>query len=290
MNRHPDPMLLQSFVSIVETGSFTSAARCIHRTQSAISMQIRRLEESLDCRLFERVGRTMRLTQSGEAYFDYARRILRLYDQAAIRLNTTSMSGEVTIGAPDDYARTLLPGILQHVTERFPSLHVTILCEPSRHLEGLVNEGSLDVALMTEGEVMGGGTVLHREELAWATSAVHDVHKADPVPLAIFHSGDVFRREAILRLEEYGRRSRIVVSSVNFAGIDAALEAGIAIAPIFRRNLRPGLRALTPAEGFPELPSVGMVLRRSERSTHANLDQLVDIVIAGFRQAPRSAS
>lgn len=275
----PDPELLRTYVTIVEAGSFTAAARRVHRTQSAVSMQMRRLEELVGNALFEKAGRKTRLTAQGELFLDHARRILHEYDQALEALNYSDDGGEITIGVPDDYAMTYLPDILGRFATAFTSLRITIVCEPSRKLSTMIANGSVDIALLTEGEGIGGGVVLHREELVWVSSANHRVHKQDPVPLAVFHSGDVYRRPAVQRLEDSGRRARIVVTSPSFAGINAALEAGIAVAVIARANVRPGFRILTPRDGFPRLPRLGIVLQRSDRGPRALIDRLVGQIV-----------
>jgi DNA-binding transcriptional LysR family regulator len=277
---HPDPELLRTYVTILETGSFTAAARKVHRTQSAVSMQMRRLEKILGNELFERAGKKVKLTPNGEVYLDHARRILREYDEALGALSQEDAGSEITIGVPDDYALSFLPEILGRLIQAFPSLRLTILCEPSRRLSTLIAEGSIDIALLTEGEGIGGGIVLRRDEIVWATSAHHTVHTKDPVPLAVFHSGDVFRRSSIKRLEDHGRHARIAVSSLSFAGINAALEAGIAVAVISRANVRPGLRILTPKDGFPQLPKLGIMLQRSDREPQSLIDRLVQHIVS----------
>lgn len=283
----PEPDLLHTFVTIVETGSFTGAARRVHRTQSAVSMQMRRLEGILGRRLFERSGRSVRLTADGEAFFDHARRILGLYQHALVAFDETPIEGEISIGLPDDYALSFLPRILAGFARGYPSVRLNIVCEPSRRLATHIREGSVDVALLTEGEGVGGGIVVHREGLVWVTSAHHAAYTQDPVPLAIFHSGDAFRRFAIQQLEEQGRRARIAVASPSFAGIDAALEAGIAVAVIFRSRMRPGLRILTPREGFPALPKLGIVLQRADREPRDLVDRFVTHVVDGFGRMPK---
>jgi DNA-binding transcriptional LysR family regulator len=211
-----------------------------------------------------------------------------LYDQALDALNNTDISSEITIGVPDDYAFTFLPNILNCFVRSFPSLRLTIVCEPSRRLSTRISQGTIDLALMTEGEGIGGGIVLRREDLTWVTSAYHSVHEQDPVPIAIFHSGDVFRRHAIQLLEERGRRARVVVNSMSFAGIHAALQAGIVVAAISAKNVHPALRVLTERDGFPVLPSIGIILQRSDREPRALIDQLVDQIVAHERRRPGS--
>jgi DNA-binding transcriptional LysR family regulator len=278
----PDPELLRTFVVIVENGSFTSAARRIHRTQSAVSMQVRRLEEIVGCALFERLGRAIKLTNEGEVFFDHARRILRAYREALSAFAGENLEGEVSIGLPDDFASSFLPAILQRFGRLYPGVHLNLVCEPSKRLVSEIKNGSIDVALVTEGEAAVTGMVVHREKLIWAASAQHEIYDHDPVPLAIFHTGDVFRRYAIEQLQALGRRARIQVTSPSYAGIRAAVDAGIAVAVLFRSNMRPHWRILGIQEGYPELPELGIVLERGREKSEI-VDRLVEHIVASFR-------
>jgi len=280
----PDPELLRTFIVIVENGSFTSAAKRIHRTQSAVSMQVRRLEEIVGCALFERVGRVIKLTNEGEVFFDHARRILRAYREALSAFGGEHLEGEVSIGLPDDFASTFLPAILNRFSRLYPGVHLNLVCEPSKRLVSEIKEGSIDVALVTEGEAPVTGMVVHRERLVWAASTQHEVYDQDPVPLAIFHTGDIFRRYAIEQLQALGRRARIQVTSPSYAGISAAVDAGIAVAVLFKSNIRPHWRTLGLQEGYPELPELGIVLERGREKSEI-IDRLVEHVVASFRSS-----
>jgi DNA-binding transcriptional LysR family regulator len=283
MLNSPSPDLLHTFAEIVEHGSFTHAAMRVHRTQSAVSMQIRRLEEQLGCRLFERTGRSVKLTGQGEIFYDHARRILQAYREALTVVNGRSLEGDITLGLPDDFATSFLPRVLSRFNETYPWIRLNLVCEPSRRLISQIADGLIDIALVTEGEGTTSGIVLRREPLVWASSARHDVHHRDPIPLAIFHAGDVFRRSAIEQLEARGRRAKIAVTSLSFAGISAAVDAGIALAVVFHGSLRPGWRILGVREGFPALPDLGVVLLRSSHQQPEIVDRLSDHILENLR-------
>ena len=283
MLNSPGPDLLHTFAEIVEHGSFSHAAIRVHRTQSAVSMQIRRLEEQLGCRLFERMGRRVKLTGQGEIFYDYARRILGAYREALTVMNGRSLEGDITVGLPDDFATTLLPPILSRFTETYPWIRLSLVCEPSKRLISQVAEGLIDIALVTEGEGATGGIVVRREPLVWVGSARHDLDQRDPIPLAIFHTGDVFRRSAVEQLETHGRRAKIVVTSPSFAGISAAVDAGIALAVVFHGSVRPGWRMLGAREGFPLLPDLGMVMLRSCQEQPEMVNRLADHILENLR-------
>jgi DNA-binding transcriptional LysR family regulator len=274
--------LLKTFIEIIECGSFTAAAKRVCRSQAAVSMQIKRLEECIGYDLFERTGRGTRPTSSGEMLYDHARRILRDYEEAALAFGAASIEGNISIGLPDDIARTYLPWILSCCLRRFPGLRITAVCESSRQLVAQVGEGQLDLAVVLEGEGVAGGVLLRRERPVWVSKVGANVDTLNPVPLAIFHTGDVFRKRAVERLEAVGRRSRVVLTSVNFAGIRAAIEAGVAVAVVFRENVEAGWRILAEADGYPPLPDLGMLLLRNRTQTSVVVDYVGDELLRVF--------
>ncbi len=280
--------LLRSFVAIVDLGSFSAAAEQVGRTQSAVSMQMRRLEEILNRRLFVREGRRMVLTTDGERLLEHARRLLRVHAEAVAAFEETELEGEVRIGSPDDFVFSFLPGILARFAEAHPKVHIELVCEPSCRLRPRIAAGSLDMALVTESGHEPDGILLHREPMVWVTSARHDVHLRDPLPLACFETGCPCRRFAMERLAEAGRRYRIALTSMSIAGIYAALDTGLAVTALMRSNLRPGHRILGEEEGFPPLPEAGITLLRTNGRSSPLLDGLENHIRDGFRRlAPR---
>ena len=155
-----EPELLRSFVAIAETGSFTAAAHRVHRTQSAVSMQIKRLEELLGRELFLREGRSVSITRDGELLLSHARRILHAHLEALAAFDRDQLAGDVTIGAPDDYASTFLPRILARFAETHARVHVNVVCQPSVDLLRLLADRAVDLALVTQGSGERGGTLL----------------------------------------------------------------------------------------------------------------------------------
>lgn len=281
-----DPDLLRSFVAIAETGSFTAAATRVHRTQSAVSMQIKRLEEVLGRALFEREGRAVSLTPHGEILLDHARRILRAHLEAVAAFDAQAVQGHVTVGSPDDYASTFLPRILARFAQTHPMVHVEVAVDSSEALVERLAGGRVDLALVTEGHGEPAGAVVHREPLVWVTSARHRAHEQEPLPLAVFHQGCCFRRHGIERMAATGRAVRIAYSSLSIAGIYAALDAGLAVSPLLRSNVRPGLRMLSEAEGFPRLPEIGITLQRSPHAGGRLIDRLERHMLDSFLAAP----
>jgi DNA-binding transcriptional LysR family regulator len=286
MTSHLEPDLLRTFIAIAETSRFTEAARRVGRTQSAVSMQMRRLEERLGRPLLTRQGRGTALTPDGELLLGHARRVLRAHADAEAAFDGASLDGRVRIGSPDDYASSFLPGILARFARTHPRVEVELVCEPSSGLLRLVDAGEVDLALVTQGSGEAEGTIVHREPLVWAGAADHDAHLVDPLPLALFHQGCVFRRSALDALAAQGRSSRIAYTSISVAGIYAALSAGLAVGVLPRSAVRSGLRILGAACGLPLLPTLGIILVKPPGASTVIRDALERHVVASLATPP----
>jgi DNA-binding transcriptional LysR family regulator len=284
MDRMLDPDLLATLVAIAESGSFTGAAERVLRSQSAVSMQVKRLEETVGRPLFTREGRNVHLTTAGEALLVHARRILRAHREAIAEFSERELAGEVTIGTPDDYAATYLPSILSLFTEANPKLTLNVVCEPSMTLSQRIREGSVDIALTTRGNGEVGGTIVHAEPLMWMGSRQHCAQERDPLPLAVFGEHCCFRNAMLRALAEQGRQARIAVASVSIAGIYAAMEAGLAISCLASSNLTNNLRSFGRADGFPDLPDVQLLLQRAAGRRSLALDELEERIVEHFRR------
>jgi DNA-binding transcriptional LysR family regulator len=278
-----EPELLRSFVAIAETGSFTAASHRVHRTQSAVSMQIKRLEDLLGRALFTREGRAVRLTRDGEMLLPHARRILHAHREALAAFDREALAGAVTIGAPDDYASTFLPRILARFAESHARAHVDVVCQPSAELLRCLADRTVDLALVTQGSGERGGILVHREPLVWVGSARHRAHEQEPLPLAVFQPGCLFRSLATDGLARTGRAARIAYTSLSIAGILAALESGLAVSVLLRSTVRPGLRILDERDGFPPLPEIGITLQRASGEPSPLIDRLEEAILAFFR-------
>ncbi len=245
---------LRTFVAVAESGSFTGAGAAVHRTQSAVSMQIRRLERELGKALFTRGARGAELTEEGETLLRYARRILGLSAEALASVAGPELGGTVRLGAPEDYAQSLLPEVLAGFCGRHPQVRVEVLVEPSERLAQALALGRLDVCLRTCAERAEAGRVVRREPVVWAAATDHEPQLREPLPLAVYHQGCAYRRWALEALQSVGRTWRIVVQSPSLAGILAAVRCGLAVAPVGLAQVRDGLRVLGPEDGFPSLP------------------------------------
>jgi DNA-binding transcriptional LysR family regulator len=273
---------LRTFIAIADTGSFTRAAEIVHKTQSAVSMQMKRLEERVGKAVFERDGRGNRLTDDGERLLDYARRIVKLSTEAVIAFNEGDLHGRVCLGVPDDYAERYLPEILARFARSHPRVEVNVICEPSSMLCERIAEGSLDLAIITHTDSQGPAEIIRQEQLLWVTSSRHGVHDETPLPLALGRPNCCWRRVALDGLEGIGRRYRVAYTSWNSNAVVAAMFAGLAVSVLPESALRPGIRVLGPADGFPPLPSCRIALLRSRHGRSNQADALAAHIVASL--------
>lgn len=192
-----DSELLRTFVSIAETGSFTRAADLVGRTQSAVSMQVKRLEDVAGATLFVRNARGVALTPLGESLLTDARRIIRLLDQAAEALHPNALEGAVSVGIPEEYGTTILPQILARFAETHARVEVTVTCEPSLALQAALERGDLDLAVTVVDDGRTQGEILLHDPTVWVTSSRHLAHEQDPLPVAMFARGCWWRDWAL---------------------------------------------------------------------------------------------
>lgn len=254
-----DLTLLRSFVAVIDCGSVQLAAARVGRSQSAVSMQIKRLEEEVGRPLFQREGRNLRANPSGEELLLHARRLLRLSDEAMASLRRPETSGMVRLGMPEDYAAYLLAPTLARFAGEFPLAQIELTFEPSPVLLRRLAAGKLDLALVTR-EPNQPFAILRRERFIWAATREHEAWTRDPLPVALFEAGDIARRFAVQALQEADRPFRVVSSTQSLLGLIAVAQAGLAVIGLVESCLPPGLDRLGEAEGLPALPGFDLSL------------------------------
>ena len=266
-----DVDLLKTFLAIADTGSFTRAADEVNKTQSAVSMQMKRLEELLERPIFAREGRQSRMTADGERLVEHARRIVALNDQTVALFAKPDLTGVLRFGTPDDYADRFLPEILARFSRTHPLVQVDVDCKGSFALNEMVKRGELDLAVVTGCSDVLPDMVVRNEPLVWASSGRHSVHLAEVLPLAVSQTGCSWRALVTESLERAGRPFRIAYASANSNAVNAAVMAGLAVGAMPEICVRPGMRVLGEREGFPSLPSfdIGIVKRGGRQSPAA---------------------
>jgi DNA-binding transcriptional LysR family regulator len=280
---------LRTFIAIAETGSFTKAADIVHKTQSAVSMQMKRLEERLNKPIFARDGRASKLTEDGERLLDYARRIVKLNLEALAAFSGPELSGRVRMGVPDDYADRYLPEIMARFSRSYPGVELTVLCEPSIDLLRRIDANDLDLAIITATETQRTAEQFRQERLLWVTSVRHATHTENPLPLALGKQSCAWRRIALEHLERMGRPHRVIYTSSNAGAYVAAVLSGLAVSVVPESTLRPGMRVLTPAEGFPDLPHCRIGLVRNPHESSALADAVAEHIISSLDNLSEAA-
>jgi DNA-binding transcriptional LysR family regulator len=273
---------LKTFVAIVDTGSFTRAAEIVHKTQSAVSMQMKRLEERVGKPIFARDGRASKLTEDGERLLDYARRILRLNVECLATFSDAELAGRVRLGVPDDYADRYLPEILARFSRSNPKVEVTVVCEPTPMLVERIHANDLDLAIITHVENRGPAEIIREERLLWVTSHRHAAQDEIPVPLALGRPTCNWRQAATERLDLVGRPYRILYASWNSNAVGAAVMAGLAVSVLPESAIRTGMRILGPQDGFPSLPSCKIGLMRNRHDFPALGDALAGHIVSSL--------
>lgn len=247
-----DGELLRSFLAIAESGNLTRAAETLNRTQSAISVQLRKLEEGLGVTLFIRHVRGMRLTPDGETLLPVAQRAVSELEKAA-HLFREPLRGRIRVGIPDDFDETVLEDVLATFAARNPEVEVVAQSGCTSGYLKAVRQGDLDLAVHS-GPSQPDGEPLSMEETVWARAETCSVSLDQPVPLALLTRECWWRDMPVGALETSGREWRVAYQSASFPGLRAAVRAGLAIAPLPLRSVEPGMRIMSTDEGMPPLP------------------------------------
>lgn len=253
--------LLHSFVSVVDAGGFTRAGERVHRTQSTVSQQIRRLEEAFGQALLNRDGKRVTLTDGGERLLSYARRLLALADEARDVVARPESEGVVRLGIPEDFAAYRLANALSQFVRSRPGLRLDVRCKLSADLQRDLDHGELDLALLKREVGESGGVCAWPERLAWVTSQRHPVDpRSNPVPLAVFAQGCLYRNRAIHSLEAAGRAWRVAYTSPNLSGIQAAVSVGLGVSILPDVAVLDDHRVLRRKDGFPPITNTQLAL------------------------------
>ncbi|MGY2805465.1 DNA-binding transcriptional LysR family regulator [Bradyrhizobium sp. USDA 4524] len=283
-----DPDLLQAFVAVAEHRSFTRAASALNRTQSAVSMQVKRLEERLQAELFHRSTSSVDLTAAGEGLLGYARRILSLNAEAVGRVRAHGTDGRVRLGVMDDYGTMIVPPLLKDFIASYPLIHVEMETGLTSTMTDRLGE-AYDLVIAMHPEGRGEGELLRTEQAVWAASAAHRVEELDPLPVALYPQGCLFRSWAMQALDEANRPWRLAFVSHSLSAVEAIAAQGLAVTVVKSGTFPPTLRRLTARDGMPRLPRAEIRLHRAQNLSHA-ASLLADHLVAALRQPARRAA
>jgi DNA-binding transcriptional LysR family regulator len=267
-----DLELLRSFVSVVDAGGFTRAGERVHRTQSTVSQQIRRLEEDLGQTLLNRNGKDVTLTEPGERLLSYARRLLTLAEEARDVVAQPGHEGAVRLGLPADFAAYRLARLLGAFSRSHPSLRLDVRTDQSLYLKRQLERGELDLALLKRDASEKGGIASWPERVHWVTSKSHpcDLNKGS-LPLIGFPGGCLYRARAVHALESAGRSWHMAYTSSSLAGIQAAVAAGMGLSILSEMAIQSDHRVLTAKEGFSPIDRTEVALVASPDASPATL-------------------
>lgn len=270
---------LRSFIAFVDTGSFTRAAKQTFRTQSAISMQMKKLEEETGHALFVKEGRNLGLSEQGQHLVSYARRLVSLHDEALGHFSSHLQHPPLTIGCPDDYAESILPSIVALIRETLPHQSIRVVCDCSTQLRLMLDQGKVDVAILTRAPDAEEGYLLKHDSGVWVkgenthkddqigspidasivSSIDFSIEKKTPLPLVLYEPDCKFHSAAIDGLEKQGRDYRLICSSSSATAIKSLLRQGQGISAMARSSVSYGLTIIDDST-LPALPSVDIVL------------------------------
>jgi DNA-binding transcriptional LysR family regulator len=288
---HLDSDLLRTFVAVADTGNFTRAADRVHRTQSAVSMQIKRLEEVVGGALFARGSRGVEITRRGDRLLSNARRIVALLDETSALIDAPALDGKVRIGIPEEYGQSVISHALSAFSKRHPGVELTVTFGCSAVHRAKVNAGELDLAIIFEWQDFSDGEILMTDPTVWVTSELHRMHEEAPVPIALYGGAGWCRDFALKSLNQRGIDHRVAYVSDTNGGLKLAVTSGLAIAPISRSNIPAGCRELTAADGFGGIDSSHVVMHRHAGARGPAVIGMADAIREAFsRMAPAMAA
>ena len=278
---------LKCFVAAVDAGSLSAAAPEVHRSQSAVSMQIKKLEAAVGRALLLRGPRQLQLTHEGQVLLGYARRMLDLHAEAQTVLQGEAVTGLVRLGVPDDYASRYITPVLQRFAPRHGGVEIQLDCEQSTSLIPRIARGDLDLALVSRDHARRG-TLLFHEPMVWVGSPQFDTWSRQPLPIAVYEAASLGRRSAIHSLALQGRPYKVVYNSSSLAGQIAAVESGLAVAALTQCSVPRHLQILGPEHGLGPMEPMQVAAYRSRASQGSKaVDSLHRMLVQTLRHAGR---
>ncbi len=249
--------LLRTFVTVVDLRNYTETGNVLGRTQPAISLQIKRLEEIVGAKLIKHEGKQVELTPDGQTLLGYAREMLRLNDRAVANLHQTTAHGTLTIGLPVDYSIDFFQSIIARFSRENPAVLLDIRCDRSRELLAALHVDDLDMAIAITDEMPAPHVSLYwSERPVWVCARKHKIDPDKPLRVIAHPDGCFYRRRMIDALNTEGRDWRVSFESLGVSALQKAVLDGMGVTALTKKTLLPGMRILTPSEGFPLLSNI----------------------------------
>lgn len=273
-----DSDLLRCFVAVADTRGFTTAGELIGLSQSGISVRIRNLEARLGRRLLDRNSRSVELTEDGELFLGYARRIIDLNDEAVGRLRASSAEGRLRLGIADYAIQRFLPSVLGRFARLQPGVKMELRTGLSADLRPAYDRGELDVAVVARGQVFTGGQLLYRDQIMWVAAPGFELRLDRPVPIATLPGFCSIRRLSLQALDRAGIGWEVVYVSTSTAGMLAAVQGGLGIAAIQHSSFQSSLRELGEEDGLPRLPKSEVAIHVREETPPPSCRAFVEFI------------
>lgn len=266
--------LLKTLIAIAETGNFSAAAEVVHRTPSAVSMQVKRMEEILGRPVFKRDSRSVELTPDGVVLAAHARRVLALNSEVMAKFIAPEVSGEVRLGMSDDISDRYLTNILRDYDMNHPGIRLDIMVDNSERLVKSVESGGLDIVLVNDHcdvqqSKNKGSEILARDQLVWAGLKGGIAGEKNPIPICVWEEGCIWRAEALKSIDATGREFRVAFQSSHITGQKAAILSDLVIAPMPRSSLNGAIVEVGEQYGLPPMKFSDVVLQIANKKTAA---------------------
>jgi DNA-binding transcriptional LysR family regulator len=277
-----DPECLKAFVTVADCASFTRAAHILNRTQAAVSQQIKKLEQALGVRLFQRHSRAVSLSSHGHLLLGYATRLLALQDETLHAFQQADTKCTIRIGTPDDYATSFMPLVISAFAHRHPNAEIEVRCDLSVDLLDCLKKGEIDLALITKQANNPTGEDVRTEPLVWVGANGGMAYMRHTLPLALFSSSDskcMFRYGGLSILKSIQRDYHIAYTSRNTSVILASVRADTAVAILAKSSVPPDLVILDDQHGLPPLPDIRIALHRRTGDRHPVIDEFGDHIV-----------
>ena len=276
--------LLRAFVSVSQLRSFTKAGELLGRSQPAVTLKIKRLEELVDQKLFLRGGKSLELSDSGIALYNYAKQILTLNDLAISQISKSTVHGKIRLGIPSEFATVLLPKIISRFAKAYPNVALEVNCELSKYLLTRAGRESHDLILvLADQDTDLDGDLVKTDELVWVSSKKFNRTKKDAVPLIVASEGCIYRHTAMTGLSNASLSWKIVYTNPDLTGIQYAIQEGLGVTVLSRSIVPENLHILSASAGLPSLDRVSInIICNEQRSNDEAIELLKEFLTASM--------
>ena len=274
--------VLRTFVSVAELGGFTLAGASVGRSQPAVSLQIKKLEESLGVSVFHRQGHSLELSAQGSVLYNYAKKILALNDEVLLSLNPPAVAGKLRFGIPSEFATTLLPEVVGRFAKNYPGVELEVVSDLSKNLIASNRRSDFDLILALQDQPAENDKgLVHTDDLVWVAAKQWQPSGGE-LPLLAAPEPCIYRERALQVLKKAGRRWRIVYTNSDLTGLQAAIAEGLGVTVLAHSVVPPSLKIVSKVDGLMPLGKIGISLLYDRRKNNEAVARLVEYVSASL--------